>query len=680
MCPGPISSPRSVATALSVLALALSGACTDGAGTFVGSLGPSERIPEPIGGCTDPSADNFSPEATFDDGSCTWSCSEPPVDHWETVVYEDALWSYLVANSDPGPDWMARGFDGAGWAQGIGPVGRGDGDDATLIGAATTLYLRTDFEIANAAEVVGSVLHIDYDDAFVAYLNGVEVARGGIGWPGELHAFDQRAPRPREARMFRGGLPPGFGIDSSLLEVGTNLLALQVFNENPISDLSARVFLSVALRDGDRRYGPTPTWFEDVFLSSKLPIMVVDTYAETIRDEPKVRAHMGTIRCPNAERHYLSQPPEDSAGAIGIEFRGSSSQGFPKKGYGFETREDDGSNRNTRVLGLPTENDWVIHNPYSDKSLMRNALAYALGRETGRYAPRTVFFELVLDGEYEGLYVLTEKPKRDDDRVDIDPLLPTDIDGDELTGGYIVKIDKFTGGGGGGWFSPFAPGGFPRPFFQYHDPEDQEIMPEQAAYIESYVSAFEASLLQSDFADPVAGYRNWIHTDSFIDYMLVNELGHNVDGYRLSTFLHKDLDSRGGKLAMGPLWDFNLAFGNADYANAWRIDLWEYAEGVPFWWSRFTDDPAFNREARCRWEDLRTGPFSDDALSTWVIETEALLDEAQARNFLRWPVLGSYVWPNWFVGDTWYEEVDFLMDWVLDRASWIDSALPGDCP
>jgi CotH protein. len=147
----------------------------------------------------------------------------------------------------------------------------------------------------------------------------------------------------------------------------------------------------------------------------------------------------------DGQRNNITDPPNHYNGKIGIELRGSSSQSFPKKGYAVETRDSAGENLNVELMGFPAENDWVFNATYNDKSLMRDVLVYDAARKTGRYASRSRYFELVVNGDYKGLYILFEKIKRDKNRVAIKGMEITDTSGVALTGGYIVKIDKLDG-------------------------------------------------------------------------------------------------------------------------------------------------------------------------------------------------------------------------------------------
>jgi hypothetical protein len=423
--------------------------------------------------------------------------------------------------------------------------------------------------------------------------------------------------------------------------------------------------------------------------SSTLPIIVINTQGTEITDEPKITARMGIIDNGAGERNALSDDFNAYDGFIGIEVRGSSSQSFPKVGYGLETRLADGTDNQVELLGFPIEEDFVLHGPYSDKSLIRNALAYHLARELMPYAPRIRMVEVVINNDYLGVYLFTEKVKRDRNRVDVKKLSPEDTSGNEQTGGYILKFDKFTG-------EDFdLPILFESNYnadteveqtirFLYHYPKPENIVGSQRAYIESWMHNFEQALAGDDFLDQNDGYRQYVDLESFVDFLLINEISRNVDGYRLSTFMYKERDDQGGKLHMGPVWDFNLAFGNADYCGGAAPQGWGYNFGVicpddfwqlPFWWDRLREDPDFVAMLGDRWNELRNGAFSDERLNATIDSLVTVMDDAPRRNFERWPVLGEYVWPNVFLGETYEAEIDYLKRWVEDRTSWMDGAI-----
>lgn len=426
------------------------------------------------------------------------------------------------------------------------------------------------------------------------------------------------------------------------------------------------------------------------FTSSNLPIIAIRTDGKNIPDEPKLSAWMGIIDNGPEKRNHIGDPFNGYEGPIGIETRGSSSQGFPKKSYTIETRDAAGENRNVSLLGMPPENDWVLYSPYIDKSLMRNALAYWLANQLGRYASRTRFCEVVLNGEYQGVYVLMEKIKRDKNRVDIAELKTDGITGDELTGSYIIRIDQ-PDPRAGGWYSAYAFGEL-RIFYQYYYPASTAIAPEQEAYIQKFIGALENALVGDRFADPERGYARYLEVESFVDYLIINEVAKNVDAYRLSMFMYKDRDSASGKLAMGPVWDFDLAFGNVNYNvhpsvpvkglfdQGLQINnglVW-FSATFWWWWRRLLQDESFIEATAERWQELRKGVLKIENLTAKIDEMASYLEEAQRRNFARWPILGEYVPPNNFIGQTYGEEVEYLRQWLNERLAWMDANFLSD--
>ncbi|MBI4645425.1 MAG: CotH kinase family protein [Bacteroidia bacterium] len=429
-----------------------------------------------------------------------------------------------------------------------------------------------------------------------------------------------------------------------------------------------------------------------VFSSSNLPIININTNGQTIPDEPKIIVDMGIIYNGTGLRNYMTDSFNHYYGKIAIEIRGSSSQMFSKKSYGFETVDSLGARMDTSLLSLPSEHDWILYGPYSDKSLLRNALTYKLSREQGHYASRTIFCELVINEKYEGVYVFMEKLKRDKNRIDISHLYPTDNSGDQLTGGYILKIDKTTGGDEGGWISSYPPlisDGGQQIYFQYEEPEGDEITTFQSEYIQAYVDSFENALAGPDFADTSVGYKKYIGINSFIDYFIINEVSRNVDGYRLSTFLYKDRHSKGGKLKLGPVWDFDLAWWNADYCRGYDYTGYAYKFGddcpgdywqVPFWWDRFMEDTSFTNHLKCHWIEQRMTFLDTTNLFAGIDSMAEYLNESQNRNFQVWPIWGIWVWPNPSpLANNYQEEIIHLKKWLKNRLEWLDAYLPGEC-
>lgn len=415
----------------------------------------------------------------------------------------------------------------------------------------------------------------------------------------------------------------------------------------------------------------------EVTYGPPLPTIKIDTNGAEIVDEPKIPAQFQIFQ----ENIILEEHN------IGIEIRGSSSQFFDKKSYGFETWDENNEDLNVPLAGFPKEEDWILYGPYSDKSLIRNVLIYKLSNLMNRYATKTKFYNLEINDEFLGVYVLMEKIKRDKNRVDISKNKAEDI-----SGGYIIKIDKITGDGDSlnsniAFMSEYTPAGNKglnrNVHFLYEYPKNDDISDEQKEYIQDYFRRFENSLASENFNNEVDGYRQFIDVDSFVDFFILNEISKNVDAYRISTFMHKD---KGKKLNMGPIWDFNIAFGNADYCGGDLTSGWAYQFGdlcpldgmqVPFWWDRLMQDTNYLVALEERWTFLRSNILSNDNVLDLIDELSLEITESGAvdRNFGKWLVLGKYIWPNNFIGNRHSEEIDYLKQWIIERLSWIDQQI-----
>ncbi len=601
--------------------------------------------------------------------------------HWESIVKESDLFSYLVPNAIPESGWIQLDFDDSSWESASGGFGYGDNDDNTYVKSTTSIYLRKIFTIPADLVVKKLCLDIDYDDAFIAWLNGKEIARSP-NLPSGTPGLTAQLTTDHEAQLYSGGVPDRFMLSPEDLATGDNILSVQVLNwSTTSSDMSARVFLNAEINGATIVYSELPDWFvlPVAAFESNLPIVVINTEGRTIPDEPKIMAKMQVIDNLNGI-NSLSDTEFTYDGSIGIEIRGNTSQMYPKKSYTVETRFSDGSNNNVELLGFAKENDWVFHGPYSDKSLMRNALAYFIGNGMGNWNPHTRFVELMLNGEYRGVYLVVEKIKRDKNRVDIAKLKPEDTSGDQLTGGYIISIDRDQEGS---WNSPIMgrTGSVDVPF-SYVDPKYDELAPIQRYYIREHITGFEYILKGENFKDPELGYRPYIDVESFIDYFIITELSRDLDGYRVSVYFHKDKDSKGGKLVMGPFWDYNICFGNADFMQAWSEIGWA-EEGIgagdwyeiPFWWDRFREDPYFETMLKYRWEKLRKNVISKNTINHFIDSCQNLLNDAQKRNFEKFNVLHSYVWPNKYIGGSFQNEINYLKTWIDRRINWLDSRI-----
>jgi len=603
-------------------------------------------------------------------------------DHWETAIFAEDDWRYIVPSFDVETGWNTIEFDVSNWDEGPGGFGYADGDDGTIVDPAISVYFRRIFPVSDLTKLSSAVLSADYDDGFVAYLNGHEIGRSyNLSEPGTFVPYDETTTYDHEASLYNGGLPESFMLDSleldSFLTNGENVFAVQIHNVGiNSSDMSGNFYLSFGITDDSEFYETTPWWFQEPIVLDEfnLPIILIDTYGAEIPNEPRIPASMGIINNESGV-NYIDDPFNDFDGSITIERRGNSSQWQGKTPYRFETVDDEGDNSNVELLGMPAENDWVLYAPWQDKTMIRNVLTYQLSNEMGRYASRSRHVELYLNDEYRGIYVLMEKIKRDGNRVDISKLNPDEITGDDVTGGYILKFDWFnTGDNIGGFESEFDD-----MIYNYHYPKPSDIVPEQEAYIQDYINGFETIMMGTDYTNDSTGYPSMMNVESFVDFILLQELAKNVDAYRLSTYIYKDKESVDNRLIAGPVWDINHGFGNCDYGETWEVDNWllefnpEGGDQMAFWWELLWEDLAFQHKAAVRYTELRQTIFSEEHIYSIIDSVADYLGPAVDRNFARWPLLGNYIWPNYYVFDTYEEEIDYLKSWTAQRLAWMDS-------
>lgn len=600
------------------------------------------------------------------------------IDHWESVILPGDTWSYQVPTSQPSIDWNQIDFDDAQWSQGASGIGYGDDDDQTIIDATLTVYMRLEFTIVSLAEVEQLLLDMDYDDGFVAYLNGTEIARSLVS--GEPPAFDQPSDGLHEALLYTGADPERHEIDLSLLVEGTNVLGVEVHNESlTSSDLTAIPTLSVGVNATTSHYRSVPDWFDEpvemeeiVLETSNLPIVIINTVGgQSIPNEPKIRATMTIIDNGPGEENAVtdSSNPEslDFDGHIEIEIRGSSSNCCSdKKQYALTTYDEVNEKDNVSLLGMPKENDWILNGFAFDPSLMRDYIAYQLSLKIGQYASRGRYCEVILNGDYVGVYVLQEKLKADDNRIDINKIEPEDNAGKALTGGYITKSDKTEGSDVAAWYMDNYSGW--QTAFVHEHPKPTTVTSLQDNYIREIFFNLEAQALSNNDALN-GGYPSIIDMPSFIDFIIMNELASNADAYQFSTYFHKD---RNGKLRAGPVWDFNLTFGNdlffwgfdRSHTNGWQFDDGDNV-GAKFWRDLFLN-PTFSCYLSKRWLELTTQgqPLHPDQINSFIDEVFANTEVAAERNHARWGI-----------GEDRAEHVAIMKQWVIDRVSWITSQL-----
>jgi hypothetical protein len=415
---------------------------------------------------------------------------------------------------------------------------------------------------------------------------------------------------------------------------------------------------------------------------TNLPIFRINTNGVTIVDEPKTKATMEVIWQANRAFNSVSDTNFHFKGTIGIELRGSTSQfASDKKPYSIEIRNSAGLDSSFALLDLPKESDWALTACAYDNSLIRDGIVYHLGGKIMPYAPRFKFVELILNSGYRGVYMLTEKIKRDKNRVNVAKLDSSIRSGEALTGGYIIKLDKLTGATSANpqfFTSRIANNTTNNNFtkYLYHYPKPDSINAEQRAYISNFILNFETVMNSPNYIDPATGYRQIINDTSFVDFFLMNELARNVDAYRLSTYMYKDKNSNDPRLKIGPLWDFNFSIGGAAYCQAEQTAGWAFKFNtyglcgtdnwlVPFWWQKLFDDIKFRALIRTRWRAYRTNELTNVKITSLIDSlSSTLLKDAQVRNAQRWAITGSYT-----------NEINNIKNWLNARLIWLDGQI-----
>jgi len=706
------------------------------------------------------------------------------------LLAADTSFTYHVptaADAGIGNGWTGFDFDASSWkvtnqvglSQGVGfsptiahpfkPLVTTD-VERSMLRQRSSIWLRQQFDITDPADLAGLTLQMQYDDGFVAYLNGVKVAEANAP-ENPVWNSTATATRLQDTTIQEFFL----GTSASQLRSGRNVLAIQGLNAS-VDDLDLLIrpqlvaalptdfatapvgFLqrstpngpnsllrtatvafdhSSGLIDGpvtlrltvdmpgatihfstdgsvpteaspiyndsaplvidtttrvqaiaiapDRAVStPTSAWFTMVDrdlqgFSSNLPVVTLENFDAARPLQARFQFNALAIYEPDAVtgRTTLTQAPTLVTRA-GIKVRGSSSAGRDKASFAVEAWDQRNEDKEIAPLGMPSASDWILYAPFNfDRALMRNALVYDLSNQVGRYAVRTRFVELYqnTDGgdlsvdDYRGVYVLMEKITVGPDRVDITPLQPGDDSEPDVSGGWLLKIDRADPGDTG-----FHAAG---QTILYVDPKERNVTPPQADWIRNYFDQLEASLTDTD---PETGYARYIDVDSWIDHHILNVLPDNVDAFRLSGYFFKD---RGGKLQMGPVWDFDRSMESTDGRDD-RPDVWGDTAGVSFfeygWWGKLFQDPAFKQRWIDRWFELRQTVLSEQNVTATIDRMAAQLQEAQERNFIRWRsgsaprTTANY--PSGKLDGTWHGEVEHMKSWLLERLAWIDSQFP----
>ncbi len=354
-----------------------------------------------------------------------------------------------------------------------------------------------------------------------------------------------------------------------------------------------------------------------------------------------------------------------------VRYRGHSSRLFDKRSYAVTfTESDRTTKRDLDVLNMGKESDWILNGPFLDKTQIRNYLSMNVIGQFMQYVPDVRFCELFVNGEYQGIYLLMETVKYGEDRVSLTP-----SDSRTSATSYIVQRD---------WGQADNPSNITDLFDEtyvvsgtYLDliyPNEMSVTIDQREWIASDLNSIEKSLYSYDYDTENHGYWTVLDVDSFVDYAIVNELTLNIDAGSYSTFYYRDVR---GKLAIGPVWDFNNAYDN--YTEESVAELGFLMNEKPFYYMLFKDEK-FVGQVISRYRELRSSYLSDEALSSYIDEVVAYLGPAIDRNFQVWgytfdaSALGadSKLSPEDRNPESYDEAVDDLKDAIELRGEWLD--------
>lgn len=430
-------------------------------------------------------------------------------------------------------------------------------------------------------------------------------------------------------------------------------------------------------------------------VTSDLPLVVLEGYGTGQPTDRDVYVDMAfLVYEPVDGVASLSNPPT-LATRGGYHLRGQSSATFEQAPYRIELWDNASEDIDLPLLGMPPEGDWALIGPYSDRTLIRNAFTYDLGRDMGLSAPRFAFAEVYINQadrplvaeDYQGIYMVVETIKNNQSRLDLAQLEEGDVSPEQISGGYIFKFEwaasedptlactgsEPLGGGFGFGGGPGGPGGGDTGGTCWTDLEvvdPEPLAPEQAAFLTDYIQRFHDSLHGEAFAD----YSQFIDVASFVDVFIVNELTRNLDAYTRSAYYYKERDQ---PITAGPLWDFNLTLGMGFGTNL-EVAGWQFEERnvASDWFRLLGTDPEFLALVSARWQELRQTLLSEDQLNQRIDALIGPLENAAVRDFERWPVdvvaQGIFQIP---AEPTWQGQVQVMRDWLGERLAWLDSQL-----
>jgi spore coat protein CotH len=405
-----------------------------------------------------------------------------------------------------------------------------------------------------------------------------------------------------------------------------------------------------------------------VTITKKLP-QLPQVYVEVegrqeYRDDEKETYKKITLKVMDPDNLYTSTTEFNAIGEM--KGRGNSTwYGVPKKPYRIKLDEK------SSLLSMSTDKNWALLANFYDKTLLRNLTAFEISKIVEMpWTPKSVSVDYYMNGTYRGVYTLTEHVRVSDERVNLNIVSQNDNSGDAVTGDYFLELDFH-------YDEPYRfrtnKKNLP---IMFKDPEEPTT--NQFNYVENFFNMAEEVLYSENFTDPVEGYRKYIDVPSFINYYIVQELAKNVDG-NLRGSCYMALRKK-GKIEFPLVWDFDLAFGNADHitweqgATSSEWDGWFIKTQSP-WFDRLFQDPQFVNELKSRWNELKP---KLNMIPDFIKEHAHLLNDSQKRNFSPKPIgagwsITDQQWNTSKIRGSYEKEVEYLINFVEKRLEWLDT-------
>jgi hypothetical protein len=428
---------------------------------------------------------------------------------------------------------------------------------------------------------------------------------------------------------------------------GLNSFTLRIKGRN-IKGFDAQSFAIFANVEGDIAQPNAPALSVSYYVNPKLPTVILNAENFAIPNEPKVKATL-TLRC-NEEENC-----EEFTKDIRIEVRGFSSTSFDKKQYTLTIAGDSTKKEKITPLGLNPSRRWILQGPYADPSLIRNPLVYALWQEMGYWAPQSRYVELVLNGNYQGVYLIMEKIEVNKSRLNLK------VDTAQASS-FLVQLNRRK-----------ENDDILQVNEHYFILSDLPGFKKNDTYREAVKSRLEKFCMQMD--DPLA-YPETIDANSLADFLLVQEMVKNVDAYKVSTWFYKDDNSTDDRIHFGPVWDFDLSMGSSNILRGDSPEAWIYQtdNSIPLFFSKQFDNPKFKNFLIDRYKTLRSSIWSQKNLNLKIDSlVNCIGSEAIHRNFMRFPVLGQKSLNSYHNVPASHEaEIVKMKDWLDQRLRWMD--------